>query len=338
MTALRLTAAALQRFLDASEPDLGARVTIVTPVSGGYSRDTAIGEVIWADGSTGKVVLRGDPPEGTGVFMSQRDPEWQLLRALATTGPCRLPAARWFDEKGEFFGTKCIVSEFYDSRSLQDLARDAEAGHGDMSEVLDTFVDAVVDIHNTPLDDLPAQMPRPLDWDTYIDGLIDMLDGFSRSGRDSRPALRYAAARLRSYRPPAVPLALVHGDCQPGNFLLGEAGTLVIDWEFARIGDPREDIGYYTRMPVLPNLFDADPEGFLARYRQRSGMTEEQLNPQVADFFFLLGLTRLYGQELDAADAVANGQHRGVMAPYLLSAISNSFNDYYQIARRLGTS
>ena len=332
VTTLGLTAAALQRFLDAIEPGRQPVVISVTPVAGGYSRDTAIAEVQWAAGVSERFVLRGDPPPS--VFISDRSSEWRLLQALATSsGPLSIPAPRWFDADGTYFGAKCIVSEFYESRTLQDLAREHE---DDLGQVRDEFVDTIVDIHRTPVDDLPADLPRARDWDAYIDGLLDLIDQASRTGRDSRPGLRYAAARLRSYRPPTVPLTLVHGDCQPSNVLLGDAGRKVIDWEFGRIGDPREDLGYYSHIPVLPNVYQADPEAFLRRYRDDSGLSEEQVNPEVVEFFYLLGLIRLYGQMMEAADAVADGESRGVMATYLVNAISYQYGTYFEIARRIG--
>ena len=332
-SAIDMTIGALQRFLDAVEPERGATVTAVVPLSGGYSRDTAIAEVSWGDDASERFVLRADPPAGTGVFLSDRDPEWRLLRVLQNTGPVRIPKSRWYDAEGQYFGTKCIVSSFYESRALQEIARDP----GALAAARDTFVDVMVDIHRTPVDDLPADVARPANWDEYIDSLVDMLDHFSRSGADSRPALRYTAARLRSYRPQPVPLTLVHGDCQPSNVLIGADGPVVIDWEFGRIGDPREDIGYYSDYPVDPNLYATDPKAFLERYRERTGMTEEQLNPEIVEYFHVLGLARLFGQEMAGADAVANGEFRGIMASYLISAVSNTSEVYFNIARRVGT-
>jgi hypothetical protein len=60
------------------------------------------------------------------------------------------------------------------------------------------------------------------------------------------------------------------------------------------------------------------------------------LNGEVVDFFYLLGLIRLYGQMMDAADAVSDGEHRGVMATYLINGISYQYGTYFDIARRLG--
>jgi aminoglycoside phosphotransferase (APT) family kinase protein len=327
-----MTTEALQRFLDAVAPERGGTVTAVTPLTGGYSRDTAIGEVTWGDGRGHRLVLRGDPPPDRGVFVSDRDEEWRILSALAATGPARIPAPLWYDESGDYFGCKCIINDFYDGRSMQQLAREAE---DDLTDVRNDFVDTFVDIHRTPVGDLAAACPTPPGWDTYIDGIIGLIDEASRKGRDSDPALRYAAARLRAYRPPPVPLTLVHGDCQPGNVLLGASGPVVIDWEFGRIGDPREDIGYYAHMPIPPNLYVTDPEAFLARYRERTGMTEEQLNPEIVEYFYLLGIIRLFEQEMAGADAVAEGRPRGVLATYLINTLSQQCRTFFETCRAL---
>ena len=120
-----------------------------------------------------------------------------------------------------------------------------------------------------------------------------------------------------------MPLAFVHGDAQPANILVPDEGpVLMIDWEFGRIGDPREDLGYYSHLPVPPNLFQADPQGFLARYRERTGLSEEQVNEDTVSYFYVLGMARLLGQMFEAADALAQGRSRGVMATYMMNGTS----------------
>src|SRR3954454_17730614 len=149
---MQLTIGTLQAFLNEVEPERGPTVTAMVPVSGGYSRDTAIADVTWSDGGSERFVLRADPPAGSGVFLSDRDPEWRLLQVLQNTGPVRIPKPRWYDAEGTFFGTKCIVSEFYESRALQDIVRDPDAS---AAAAQTTFVDVMVDIHRTPVDDFP---------------------------------------------------------------------------------------------------------------------------------------------------------------------------------------
>jgi aminoglycoside phosphotransferase (APT) family kinase protein len=321
-----------QRFLDAVEPDRGGTVTAFRPISGGYSRLSALGDVQWADGRSERFVLRGDPPADTGVFVSDRDEEWLLLLALTGRASVQTPTPRWFDSTGEYFGAKCFVVDFFDSTPLALIAPKPDQ----LDRARDIFVDTVAALHQTPLDVLPAELEHPAAWDSYVDGLVDLMGRLDAHVGDTNPAVHYAAAQLRAHRPPPVPLTLVHGDCQPANVLVPETGdVLVIDWEFGRIGDPREDLGYYSHLPVPPNLYEADPSAFLSRYRERTGFTEEQVNEDTVEYFLSLGMARLLGQMFEAADALAAGRPRGVMATYMMNGISAMTRQFFEIARRL---
>ncbi len=328
-----LDAPSLQRFLDSVESERRGAVTDFRPISGGYSRLSAFATVRWSDGSEESFVLRADPPPDTGVFESDRDDEHRVLGALHGKLAVRTPGLRWYDRTGEYFGQKCLVVDYFAGRQLPDIVRDE--GIERASEI---FVDTIAAVHAAPLDLLPAEMPRPADWDGYLDGLVDMLGRLDSTVADSNPALHYAAAQLNAHRPPPVPLTLVHGDSQPANVLVPESGpVLVIDWEFARVGDPREDLGYYSHLPVPPNLYQADPDGFLARYRERTGLSEEQVNQDTVAYFYVLGMAKLLGQMFTAADALAQGRPRGAMATYLLNGTAATTRQFVDIARRLAS-
>jgi aminoglycoside phosphotransferase (APT) family kinase protein len=109
----------------------------------------------------------------------------------------------------------------------------------------------------------------------------------------------------------------------------------MIDWEFARIGDPREDLGYYTQIPMAPNVYHDDPAGFLAHYRERSGLSEDQVNPDTVCYFLVVGMARLMVQILQALDAVAAGESRGIMATYLVNAVTHQYNLFLDVTRRV---
>lgn len=336
MPAPTLTAEALLGLLTSAEPGRRAAVTGFRPITGGYSRLSAVADVRWDDGPTERLVLRGDPPPGDGVFVSDRDAEWELLQALAASGAVPVARPRWYDATGEHFGTKCLVVDHVPGRNLQEVLRTAE----DPGAPAATFVDAIAAVHGVPLATLPAGMERPADWAAYLDGVLDLYRDIDREIADSSPVLRYVAARLRDRRPPPVPFTLVHGDCQPTNVLVrdpGSGGHVVIDWEFARIGDPREDLGYYTQIPMQPNVYTADPSGFLARYRERTGLSEEQVNPSTVEYFLVVGMARLLVQILRALDAVASGGSRGVMATYLTNAVTHQYGLYLDACRRVAS-
>lgn len=332
-----MDAARLQSFLLALEPDRGPTVVSAEPIPGGYSRETVIAEVQWSDGTSERLVLRGDPPDEGSVFRSDRDREWVLLNALADVPTFRIPQPRYYDATGEHLGTRCIISEAIPTTSMQAFL---ETGP-DLEQARRDFIDIIASVHTTPLDSIDASVPRPESWDAHIDALMSIYDRIvdkARAHDDSDPVLRYVRRTMRANRPPAVPLALVHGDCQPGNFLVqpGEEPYL-IDWEFGHVGDPRQDLGYYLQIPMPPHLYHPDPEAFLALYRERTGLSEEQVNPQVVRYFMLLGMGHLLEQMIDAAEAIAQGQHRGILGTYLLGSISHFRNLFFGICLELPT-
>lgn len=322
----------IERLLAGMAPELEV-VELVSyrPISGGYSRVTSVVEVRTAGGDQQKLILRADPPAGKGVFTSDRDREWPLLQAMWDVETLEIPRPRWYEGTGEALGTKCIVMDHVEGTPLQLLLPDRI----ELAEARAIFLDVAVALIRTPLDELPSDLEQPADWDSYMDSAIDIYVRAEEEIADSSPVVRYVAAWLRANRPPPVPLGLVHGDFQPGNILVAEGQPpVVIDWEFGRIGDPREDVGYYSGSPLPNSLYQADPEAFLAEYRARTGFTEEQVNPQVMEYFFILGMAELFVQMMRGADALSRGESRGIMSSFLINSLSYFHDKYLEICTR----
>ena len=174
-----------ERFLAAVEPAREGRVIACEAITGGYSRISARAQVRWRDGVEETFILRGDPPPGSGVFTSDRDAEAELLGALPAATPVSTPRVRWYDGSGEYLGSKAIVMDCAPAVSLQDeMARAQDAG-----ALTDLFIDTFAAVHATPLDRLPARMPHPPDWLTYLDGVLANYDRMAGQYPGSAPVL-----------------------------------------------------------------------------------------------------------------------------------------------------
>jgi len=112
---------------------------------------------------------------------------------------------------------------------------------------------------------------------------------------------------------------LVHGDFNPANFLY-EAGkvTALIDWENARIGDPREDLGWMTTMDILSNskVMDhpLDEGGFLAYYNKLTGL---EVTQDEVDYFTLFGTANIAVPVQAAIKRRVDGESTEFMLLYL---------------------
>jgi aminoglycoside phosphotransferase (APT) family kinase protein len=89
----------------------------------------------------------------------------------------------------------------------------------------------------------------------------------------STPPSVVALAWLREHAPAAVgPPVLCHGDAGPGNFLFADGVvTALLDWEFAHLGDPHDDLAWVTvRNHLLGQPIDI-PDAFAA-WRSTTGL------------------------------------------------------------------
>ncbi len=322
----------LAAFLSAVDPDRGrASCVHYEPMAGGYSRSMARATVTWSDGSTTvteTVVLRGDPPPGQALIETDRDAEWLVHQALTQLGALDLPAARYYDATGEHLGTKCIVMDFCEGESLQTWLE----GRDDLAEQAILLAEQLAQIHQVRVADLPAELERPPDPERVIDDLIDLWEVIDRQHVNNSPIYRYVNTWLRANRPAPMPPTLVHGDFQNPNIMIDGAGERrMIDWEFAHIGDPREDIGWYNLYSSVAgtNLYQADPAGFLARYRELTGFDPADVNEWTVGYFTIVAAAKVAYEVLNAINGLATGAVRSTMAAHQAVGAITTGNGIY---------
>lgn len=86
------------------------------------------------------------------------------------------------------------------------------------------------------------------------------------------PEAREARDWATSHLPPAEPSVLVHGDLLGQNILIGlEQPPAVIDWEYARLGDPAYDLAIVTRGGKRPFQIDRGLDRLLDAYHRHGG-------------------------------------------------------------------
>lgn len=322
----------LAKFLTDRDGQRTAKVVGYEAMVGGYSRMMAKAQVEWSDGECNAYVLRGDPPADKTMIATSRDLEHALLRVLTGGTGVAMPAVRHYDATGEHLGTKCIVLDFVHGSSLQTLLH-AVSTDADQRRHAADLVDTLARIHTIDVEVVASTLAVPTDWNEYLGGLIDRFRQADAAHVESVPFLRFVASWLDANRPPPLPLRVVHSDFQPANIMVTADGEhLMIDWELTHVGDPREDLGYYNVYSAAlgPNLFMADPEAFLARYRERTGFSEDAVNLETMAYFSALAAITVYAQVLSGAGAMARGQNRGLMTTYTLNALTIGHGNFLE--------
>lgn len=328
------TPSALQAFLLKRLPGTDVSVSSCTPLTGGYSRVMTRFDAV-VDGHRHNLVARGDPPPDRMYIDTDRGAEFAVLAALDEFAPGTAPKVWGFDADGSELGTPTIVMDLVgDGGSLLSGLR--EAAGGPQHRQLDAYCDLAARLHAVPVETLPAQLPRPTDWDGYIDSLIADWREVEAEHNESDPFFRYLAAWLDSHRPPPAPLALVHGELQPSNIVLDEHGQLVaVDWELAHIGDPREDFGWckFVGSVQPPDLIGLDDAGFCERYCERTGLGPDIINPLTIGYFSIMSSIRMFRSVLEAQRALVDGTNLSLRPAYTTLALITAHEQWYQATK-----
>jgi aminoglycoside phosphotransferase (APT) family kinase protein len=288
-------------------------------MTGGYSRLMARFEASFTiDGvdESGTYVLRGDPPKETALIETDRTQEFEVLKAVSPY--VDTPAARFLDGDGTHIGTPALILDFTQAEST--LPWIAENGTGSLPEKLAGLAGA---IHTIPLEKLPASLTKPQSGDALTDQIATWKNT-ANSHAESLPVFHYVASWLDAHRPPPVPVSLVHHDFSTANMLVNDQGDLVvIDFELAGIGDPREDLGYFRAyaQAAPPDIIGEDIDTFLNTYRDKTGFSEDQVNPNVLTYFLVLGVIGVVSQLSATGSAMARGESSSTNIAFSLDGL-----------------
>jgi aminoglycoside phosphotransferase (APT) family kinase protein len=244
---------------------LGHRVDSMHLLPGGASKEAWAVE---ADGERLLVrrALGGVIHEGTLSLEN----EFQVLEAAVEAG---VKVPRPVAYLGDLAGREAFAMELVEGESIgRRIVRDPPAG----LEI--ELAEELAKIHAIPVERLPF-----LHSGDVIERFEDELDSVD----DPRPAIEYGLWWLREHRPEPLADVVSHGDFRIGNVVVSERGLeYILDWEFAHLSDPREDVAWPL---VRAWRFGADDRRlggvgevgpYLERYEELTGrtITESELD------------------------------------------------------------
>jgi aminoglycoside phosphotransferase (APT) family kinase protein len=235
-------------------------------LTGGMGKDTLLFELKGHATFSGPLVMRKDL-EQLSLDVSAVD-EFPLLQAVEAAGVCA-PTPLWAESDPSQLGTRFIVVR---------RARGSVAIQQDISDekirrhFADKLAEGLVAIHNLKLPQL--EMYRSTSGKSMTQSLRDQLEWWRaywmRKRLEPSVKLETVFAWLEANIPPDPGIApvLVHGDYGFHNLIMDQGEvTAILDWEFAHMGDPAEDVNYCRQFIERYVPFDY----FLERYTARGG-------------------------------------------------------------------
>ena len=288
-----------------------ARIAKSSFVSGGYSKFTVALSLADTVSLPREVILRGDGPAmfgGASVIDEHR-----LIKAMHENG-VSVPRPLALETSGKVFGSPFLLVERKSGKPMGNMFN-LPAAH---DEALNADIAAkLAAIHLVPLDRLPCGIDGA-DTPASAKVLAWIEEGHKNWLPLNMPSPVFEAAfdwlRRHAGINDEVPRTLVHGDYALHNLLFeNNKVSTILDWEFAHIGNPTYDLGYFYFMAESLG----DWNNFLQAYG-KAGMpipSQKQI-----DYHILLAATRLGVMVCQSDTAFTSGAETGlVLAPNMAS-------------------
>jgi aminoglycoside phosphotransferase (APT) family kinase protein len=298
-----------ERVREALAPHLDTSVVEVKPLVGGACQD--LFRVDLAEGEAW--VLRSDAARSLPSSLG-RAQEFHVARAAAAAG-VNTPEPRWLSEGLVAAGAWAYFLPWVEGEALggrivrhPGLAEARAALPAALAHEL-RAIHAVVPGEDAELDAALGTPPADAAQAAVasVRGMLDTLP-------QRRPALELALRWLERNAPSAVAPSLVHGDFRLGNLLVTPAGLSgVLDWEFARWGDPCEDLAWFCLRDwrfgnvKLAAGGIATREDWLARYAEEGG---REVEPDRLAFWEVCGNLRWAAGARFQAERYRSGEAR----------------------------
>jgi aminoglycoside phosphotransferase (APT) family kinase protein len=318
MSAVHVTPADLEaRLSEYLEATMVARFVAVTelrPLAGGASRDNWLVEIKTTDGRE-RLLLRRDRSTQALERALRRDEEFLVLTAAHAAG-IPVPRPREVCIEAALLEGAFLLTDYQDGISIGRQVVQLPELAAARAALPEQMGRALAQIH--ALDFQAAELrflPRPDAGQTPADFALGEIRAAIQKLGVHNPVFEFGLRWLEGRKPICERPVFVHGDFRIGNIMVGAEGLLrVIDWEYAHVGDPAEDLAWpclrdwrYGKGRLWFGGIAADREPFLKAYEAASGRRIERA---AVDFWEALGNLRwAVGCLLQAERHLSGGDH-----------------------------
>lgn len=339
---------ALVEFLRRQHPDADeVLVEAFEPIPGGFSRETYRFDAV-VSGPAGVerrgYILRKDPPAAAAILHTSRKLEHELLESLRAHTSVPVSRSYGYELDPAVFGEPAMVIERMPGNGrTSDLFHEGPDAD-QVDDVIRHLCELLAELHRADVSAVDPHGgladPRGVgidasSWERYIETTLEYyLNGYDGIGYDPEFFVFLDAMQtLRRTPPRPLPLTIVHGDFNPANFLYANRRvTALIDWENARIGDPREDLGWMLTMDALSNTsvlaHPRNEGGFLAYYNKLTGF---EVTPEELAWFSMFATINVAVPVASAIGRRVRREHNQFLHLYMVAPSSGALIGFAQM-------
>jgi aminoglycoside phosphotransferase (APT) family kinase protein len=268
-------------------------VTTAEPLSGGASRDTWRLKLQGPD-TVMEQVMRRDLPTQMFDEALTRAQEFHIMRVAREHG-VKVARMAHLCEDASVLGSPFFLMDYVRGVSIGTKVIHTPELAAARQRLPQQLAEQLALIHRLPMDEL-AFLPRAPEGIAYSRYVVDQMYALLDKLGVHNPVWEWALRWAQNHLPVQTRTTVIHGDFRIGNLLVDEDGlAAVIDWEFAHIGDPHEEMGYICmrdwRFGAIDRHFAGltDRETFLTAYEAASGVPVDR---QAVDWWEVMGNIR----------------------------------------------
>jgi len=286
-------------------------------IPGGASRETWSCDATWREGKARQgrgLIIRRDPE--ASLLETERYVEFRVYQAVQGSG-IPVPEVFWLEDDPRWLERPFFVmARLPGEASPQVLVPAAFNGHAEA--IAAHKIEILARIHGLDWAALGLDfLGVPSSAAACAEREIARWEAIMRAQQlEPQPVLELALAWLRSHRPVAQRVTLVHADYRTGNFLV-DGGRIsgVLDWEMVHLGDPLEDVAWVClrswRWAGDARVGGLLPRAeFYRRYEEASGLT---VDPEAVRFWEVLGNLKLAVIFLTGARSFCEGRSKDAL-------------------------
>ncbi|HVE83520.1 MAG TPA: phosphotransferase family protein [Myxococcales bacterium] len=223
------------------------KVRELVPLFGGACQDNYKLELSISRGELQgdrRMVLRSDAVQSLPSSLNRQD-EFHVIRAAVRAG-VRTPDAHWLCEGLVRPGAGAYFMDWVEGEALgRRVVKHPELAAA-REKLPEELAAELAKVHTVTRASAPELgLDRAPTRQGAAAAALAHARALSQAMREPHPAVELALRWLSDHVPAGEEETLVHGDFRTGNFMVTPAGlSAVLDWEFARFGDPMEDVGW----------------------------------------------------------------------------------------------
>jgi aminoglycoside phosphotransferase (APT) family kinase protein len=228
---------AFQSILEPTFPE--ARVLRFQQLAGGASKEAWAIDLETAQG-TREVLMRRAGGGAMNLEQLTLEQEFQVIQAARDAG---VTVAEPIAYLPDALGREAFISARLHGEAVGRRVVSRPEFSAARAALPERMASELARIHSVPLEGLAFLPGSRVESGARhsIERLYNELDSVG----EPHPVIELALLWLRQHEPPSSGFTLVHGDFRIGNLMISETDLIgVLDWEFAHVGDPAEDLAW----------------------------------------------------------------------------------------------